>query len=85
LKLEYWYDHSTSCWWAAQFDEGGNQIGDAVDSYDKTGIMHALDTWEDQRPTCYECGDPLVHNQHADGVCATCHDAINLDPYRVAL
>ncbi len=25
---------------------------------------------------CDKCGNPLEHNQHADGVCGKCHDAM---------
>lgn len=34
---QYWYDHSTRCWWAAKFDKDGNQVGDAI---------HAARKWE---------------------------------------
>ena len=39
---EYWYDRSTKCWWMANFDDDGNQVGDAVDAYTKREILSAI-------------------------------------------
>jgi hypothetical protein len=42
--VRYWYDRSTRCWWAARYDSGGNQIGDAVHAATKSEILFAIET-----------------------------------------
>ena len=36
--VQYWYDRSTRCWWAARFDAAGNQIGNADHGYSRREI-----------------------------------------------
>jgi hypothetical protein len=38
-KVEYWYDRSTKCWWCAETDGKGNQVGDARHAYSKREIL----------------------------------------------
>lgn len=37
--VQYWYDKSTRCWWAARFDASGNQIGKAIDAATRAEIV----------------------------------------------
>jgi len=39
---QYRYDPSTKCWWAAEYDAEGNQIGEAIDSYAKDDIIRSV-------------------------------------------
>lgn len=39
--VQFWYDRQTRCWWAARFDEDGNQIGQAVHAYTRQEIEQA--------------------------------------------
>jgi hypothetical protein len=43
-NVRYWYDRPTRCWWAAQFDDAGNQMGDAVYAATRDGIWFAIQT-----------------------------------------
>ena len=42
-NFEHWYDRRTRCWWAAEFDNDGNQIGPAEHSYTREGIESEID------------------------------------------
>lgn len=42
--VEYWYDRSVRCWYAAKRDADGNQIGNAVHAATREGIAHAIKT-----------------------------------------
>jgi len=39
---QYWYDRSTRCWWAAQFDGDGYQQGDAEHAYTRAEIEELI-------------------------------------------
>lgn len=45
--FEYWYDRSTRCWWAAEFGDDLNQIGDAQHAYSKDEILQQIDYLHD--------------------------------------
>lgn len=47
--IQYWYDRSTRCWWAAEFDADGNQEGDAVHAYTKDEITREVMNMEKAR------------------------------------
>ena len=40
--IEYWYDRSTRCWYAAPYDAEGNQLEATVDAYTKEGILRVI-------------------------------------------
>lgn len=42
ISFEYWYDRSVRVWFAIPVDDDGNQIGDTVDSYDKSGLLFSV-------------------------------------------
>ena len=46
-NVQYWYDGNAGvrCWWAAEFDAEGNQVGDAVDAYTKDEIVQIAKEW----------------------------------------
>lgn len=52
---QYWYDRSTKCWWMANFDDDGNQVGDAVDAYTKREILSEI---RKARQAAYELAHP---------------------------
>ncbi len=42
--VQFWYDRSTRCWWAAQFDARGNQVGKAIDAATRGEIVRLART-----------------------------------------
>lgn len=42
-NFEHWYDRHTRCWWAAEFDAEGNQIGAAEHAYTRDEILSQVD------------------------------------------
>ena len=43
---QYWYDKAYRCWFAAQFDTDGNQIGDSINAYSKQEILNEIERGE---------------------------------------
>jgi len=41
-KWQYWYDRSYRCWFGAEFDEDGNQVGEAMDAHTKFEIVKLI-------------------------------------------
>lgn len=47
---QYWYDRSQGGnWWAAQFDNQGNQLGGAVSHYTRGGILREIEIADKER------------------------------------
>ena len=44
--LQYWYDNRVRCWFAMPVDGEGNQIGNAIDSYTKAGLLSCVGSLE---------------------------------------
>lgn len=49
--IEYWYTRSYRCWWCAEYDEEGNQVGDADHAYTKDEILARVMDMEKARRT----------------------------------
>ena len=42
----YWYDRASRCWWAAQHDAEGNQIGEALNAATRPLIITYIEMEE---------------------------------------
>lgn len=47
--VEYWYTRSYRCWWCAEYDAEGNQVGDAEHAYTKEEIIEIAEQKDRER------------------------------------
>jgi hypothetical protein len=40
MRVEYFYDRQTRCWWVRTVDANGNQVGDAEHTYTKAEALN---------------------------------------------
>lgn len=70
-NIEYWYDRSTRCWWCREVDEEGNQVGTALDAYEKKSILLYVDQLKNERNKKWE------RLNSTPDVIADCHTGSN--------